>query len=253
MSGFEDDDVWWNLEYSLCLYQFEELAERGGPSDLLQDLCQRTVSHHPLPQQVSYISLWAVVFHMIRFHTRGAANKELLHGSSPLHRENKPQKGGICVANHTSPIDVVILANDGCYAMVGITYQQVNVSFISDVLMLWCLCCVLHFKQVGQIHGGLMGVIQRSMVRSCPHVWFERSEMKDRHAVTSRWDWWAQIHSCAFTSDVYRTWHHFCSSRTQLYAWRLTSRTESELIKKTTTTTKILFIVRYSNLWGQSM
>lgn len=71
-------------------------------------------------------------------------------------KENRPQKGGICVANHTSPIDIVILANDGCYAMVG------------------------------QIHGGLMGVLQRSMVRSCPHVWFERSEMRDRHAVTSR-------------------------------------------------------------------
>ncbi|XP_026210482.1 glycerol-3-phosphate acyltransferase 3 [Anabas testudineus] len=71
-------------------------------------------------------------------------------------RENRPQKGGICVANHTTPIDVVILANDGCYAMVG------------------------------QIHGGLMGIMQRSMVRSCPHVWFERSEMKDRHAVTNR-------------------------------------------------------------------
>uniref|UniRef100_A0A8C7GLA9 Glycerol-3-phosphate acyltransferase 3 n=1 Tax=Oncorhynchus kisutch TaxID=8019 RepID=A0A8C7GLA9_ONCKI len=71
-------------------------------------------------------------------------------------KENKPQKGGICVANHTSPIDIVILANDGCYAMVG------------------------------QSHGGLMGVIQRSMVRSCPHVWFERSEMRDRNAVTSR-------------------------------------------------------------------
>ncbi|XP_069369851.1 glycerol-3-phosphate acyltransferase 3 [Paralichthys olivaceus] len=71
-------------------------------------------------------------------------------------RENKPQRGGICVSNHTTPIDVVILANDGCYAMVG------------------------------QVHGGLMGVIQRSMVRSCPHVWFERSEMRDRHAVTSR-------------------------------------------------------------------
>ncbi|XP_060928126.1 glycerol-3-phosphate acyltransferase 3 [Limanda limanda] len=71
-------------------------------------------------------------------------------------RDNRPQKGGICVSNHTTPIDVVILANDGCYAMVG------------------------------QVHGGLMGVIQRSMVRSCPHVWFERSEMRDRHAVTSR-------------------------------------------------------------------
>lgn len=34
-------------------------------------------------------------------------------------RENRPQKGGICVANHTSPIDIVILANDGCYAMVS--------------------------------------------------------------------------------------------------------------------------------------
>uniref|UniRef100_A0A9R1SNE5 Glycerol-3-phosphate acyltransferase 3 n=2 Tax=Cyprinus carpio TaxID=7962 RepID=A0A9R1SNE5_CYPCA len=71
-------------------------------------------------------------------------------------KENRPKKGGICVANHTSPIDIVILANDGCYAMVG------------------------------QVHGGLMGVLQRSIVRSCPHVWFERSEMKDRHAVAKR-------------------------------------------------------------------
>ncbi|XP_071402491.1 glycerol-3-phosphate acyltransferase 3 isoform X1 [Centroberyx affinis] len=71
-------------------------------------------------------------------------------------KENRPQKGGICVANHTTPIDVVILANDGCYAMVG------------------------------QVHRGLMGIIQRSMLRSCPHVWFERSEMRDRQAVTSR-------------------------------------------------------------------
>ncbi|XP_066430453.1 glycerol-3-phosphate acyltransferase 3 [Eleutherodactylus coqui] len=71
-------------------------------------------------------------------------------------KENRPQKGGICVANHTSPIDIIILTNDGCYAMVG------------------------------QVHGGLMGVIQRAMARSCPHVWFERSEMRDRHLVTKR-------------------------------------------------------------------
>ncbi|XP_069486496.1 glycerol-3-phosphate acyltransferase 3 isoform X2 [Ambystoma mexicanum] len=79
-----------------------------------------------------------------------------LVGQLPNSRENKPKKGGICVANHTSPIDIIILANDGCYAMVG------------------------------QAHGGLMGVIQRAMVRACPHVWFERSEMKDRHLVTKR-------------------------------------------------------------------
>lgn len=79
--------------------------------------------------------------------------------SGTIHYHNKqyrPQKGGICVANHTSPIDVLILTTDGCYAMVG------------------------------QVHGGLMGVIQRAMVKACPHVWFERSEMKDRHLVTKR-------------------------------------------------------------------
>ena len=32
--------------------------------------------------------------------------------------ENKP-KGGICVANHTSPIDVLILACDNAYALVS--------------------------------------------------------------------------------------------------------------------------------------
>ncbi|XP_076845071.1 glycerol-3-phosphate acyltransferase 4-like [Brachyhypopomus gauderio] len=72
------------------------------------------------------------------------------------HSENKPKNGGICVANHTSPIDIIILASDGCYAMVG------------------------------QIHGGLMGIIQRSMVKACPHIWFERSEIKDRHLVAKR-------------------------------------------------------------------
>ncbi|EMP30387.1 Glycerol-3-phosphate acyltransferase 3 [Chelonia mydas] len=79
-----------------------------------------------------------------------------LVGQLPNSRENRPQKGGICVANHTSPIDVLILTNDECYAMVG------------------------------QAHGGLMGLIQRSTVKACPHVWFERSEMKDRHLVTKR-------------------------------------------------------------------
>uniref|UniRef100_A0A665VYA4 Phospholipid/glycerol acyltransferase domain-containing protein n=1 Tax=Echeneis naucrates TaxID=173247 RepID=A0A665VYA4_ECHNA len=79
----------------------------------------------------------------------------LPNGSLPA-GENKPKNGGICVANHTSPIDVIILASDGCYAMVG------------------------------QIHGGLMGVIQRSMVKACPHIWFERSEVKDRHLVAKR-------------------------------------------------------------------
>lgn len=105
------------------------------------------------------------------------------------------------MANHTTPIDVVILANDGCYAMVSVVDSSVLgcvcvpgcvfmcVCRCAFVCLYMCVCSVvlmLCCTQVGQIHGGLMGVIQRSMVRSCPHVWFERSEMKDRHAVTSR-------------------------------------------------------------------
>ena len=35
-----------------------------------------------------------------------------------LNRENMAKGGGICVANHTSPIDVLILACDNCYSMV---------------------------------------------------------------------------------------------------------------------------------------
>lgn len=33
--------------------------------------------------------------------------------------ENRPD-GGICVANHTSPIDILILASDNAYALVRV-------------------------------------------------------------------------------------------------------------------------------------
>jgi len=71
-------------------------------------------------------------------------------------RENKAAGGGICVANHTSPIDIIILGCDNCYAMVG------------------------------QMQGGFFGVMQRAMLRAEHHIWFQRSETKDRLAVTRR-------------------------------------------------------------------
>ncbi|XP_018561942.1 glycerol-3-phosphate acyltransferase 4 isoform X2 [Anoplophora glabripennis] len=69
--------------------------------------------------------------------------------------ENKP-KSGICVANHTSPIDVLILMCDNCYSLIG------------------------------QRHGGFLGLLQRALARASPHIWFERSETRDRHAVAKR-------------------------------------------------------------------
>lgn len=69
--------------------------------------------------------------------------------------ENRPLNG-ICVANHTSPIDVLMLMCDNCYSLIG------------------------------QRHGGFLGVLQRALARASPHIWFERAEAKDRLAVARR-------------------------------------------------------------------
>ncbi|XP_059173268.1 glycerol-3-phosphate acyltransferase 4-like [Physella acuta] len=77
-------------------------------------------------------------------------------GVITFHNRENIAKNGICVANHTSPIDVIILSCDNCYAMIG------------------------------QTHGGFLGVLQRSLARATAHIWFERSETKDRVLVAKR-------------------------------------------------------------------
>ncbi len=47
-------------------------------------------------------------------------------------RENKAKGGGICVANHTSPIDAILLACDNCYALVGVIKK-----FLASVSLLF--------------------------------------------------------------------------------------------------------------------
>lgn len=69
--------------------------------------------------------------------------------------QNRPLNG-ICVANHTSPIDVLMLMCDNCYSLIG------------------------------QRHGGFLGVLQRALARASPHIWFERAEAKDRILVAKR-------------------------------------------------------------------
>ncbi|PAV57308.1 hypothetical protein WR25_20382 [Diploscapter pachys] len=71
-------------------------------------------------------------------------------------RENRAMHGGICVANHTSPIDVMILSCDNCYAMIG------------------------------QRQPGFLGFLQHTLSKAEHHIWFERSEAADRKKVTQR-------------------------------------------------------------------
>jgi glycerol-3-phosphate O-acyltransferase 3/4 len=42
------------------------------------------------------------------------------------------------------------------------------------------------FLQVGQNQGGLFGFMQKSLSNAQDHIWFERSEMKDRLTVAKR-------------------------------------------------------------------
>ncbi|XP_045781683.1 glycerol-3-phosphate acyltransferase 3 isoform X2 [Maniola jurtina] len=72
------------------------------------------------------------------------------------HNSDYKPRNGICVANHTSPIDVLVLMCDSCYSLIG------------------------------QRHDGFLGLLQRALARASPHIWFERSEVKDRHAVARR-------------------------------------------------------------------
>ncbi|XP_061384929.1 glycerol-3-phosphate acyltransferase 3 isoform X3 [Danaus plexippus] len=69
---------------------------------------------------------------------------------------HRPRHNGFCVANHTSPIDVAVLSVNDCFSLIG------------------------------QRHDGFLGILQRALARASPHIWFERSEVKDRHAVARR-------------------------------------------------------------------
>ncbi|RZC33405.1 glycerol-3-phosphate acyltransferase 4, partial [Asbolus verrucosus] len=93
--------------------------------------------------------------------------------------ENKP-KSGICVANHTSPIDVLILMCDNCYSLVGCLLFDVIIARLNLSRVTSLIC------YIGQRHGGFLGILQRALARASPHIWFERSEVRDRHAVANK-------------------------------------------------------------------
>ncbi|XP_017073736.1 glycerol-3-phosphate acyltransferase 3 [Drosophila eugracilis] len=62
---------------------------------------------------------------------------------------------GICVCNHTSPLDVLALMCDANYSLTG------------------------------QVHTGILGILQRSLSRISPHIWFDRKELADREALST--------------------------------------------------------------------
>lgn len=70
-----------------------------------------------------------------------------------LHNVEHRPHTGICVCNHTSPLDVLMLM------------------------------CDVHYSLTGQRHDGILGVIQRVLARASPHMWFERRAMCERESL----------------------------------------------------------------------
>ena len=50
-----------------------------------------------------------------------------------------------------------------------------------------CFVCCHFWYQVGQRQPGLFGFIERTLAKTQDHIWFERTEMKDRLIVTRRY------------------------------------------------------------------
>ncbi|XP_052755232.1 glycerol-3-phosphate acyltransferase 4 isoform X4 [Galleria mellonella] len=58
--------------------------------------------------------------------------------------------------------------------------------FLVRYMFLLPLRVLIFVIGIGQRHGGFLGLLQRALARASPHIWFERSEVKDRHAVAKR-------------------------------------------------------------------
>jgi len=98
----------------------------------------------------NFMAKWATLF-AFRIIARGISAVVNYHN-----RENMAKGGGICVANHTSPIDAIILSCDRNYALIG------------------------------QMQGGIMGALQVALLKAQDHIFFERGEMNDRLLVVQR-------------------------------------------------------------------
>ncbi|KAJ8970806.1 hypothetical protein NQ314_001019 [Rhamnusium bicolor] len=211
-----------------------------------------------IPFESNYLFCWGYMpdngykrwlnrrFYMIAFRIISRS----LSGTIRIHNKQwRPAKGSVCVANHTSPYDVVILSVDNCYslvwwltlctALVGyvkpsdfkqrlnryvsimcfgilsraissvVTYHNeenkpkngicvANHTSPIDVLILMCDNC---YSLIGQRHGGFLGLLQRALARASPHIWFERSEVRDRHAVARSFEVGSIIYPVAIKYD----------------------------------------------------
>lgn len=52
-------------------------------------------------------------------------------------QEFRPHAAGICVANHTTPVDVVIMSTESCFSLVSALFSAVPQSPVAFLCCLW--------------------------------------------------------------------------------------------------------------------
>ena len=92
------------------------------------------------------------------------------------------------MANHTSPIDVVILSTDRSYALVEIItfttsiiitpiiiITTITTTIITTIIITTIIITTMMamITKVGQSHGGFLGLVQQTLSRAAAHIWFQ--------------------------------------------------------------------------------
>lgn len=95
---------------------------------------------------------------------------------------------GICVANHTTTLDAAILMQDRPYAILG----QIHGGFLGRFhVYSYLLFCYYLLKKdfityVILISNEFSGWLELSLSNFTKHVWFDRTEVRDRQYVVRR-------------------------------------------------------------------
>ena len=99
---------------------------RAGKGGAFQEVAELSNNHILLPGSVC-VCLILLVLTVLTLQVLGGAISAVI---TYHNTENRP-KGGICVANHTSPIDVCMLASDTAYALVYTIHGVYNIIFLN--------------------------------------------------------------------------------------------------------------------------
>lgn len=71
------------------------------------------------------------------------------------------------------------------YSSTG-SFIRIKLSYLKKPKKRHHILCFQVYAMIGQRHSGFMGMFQRALSRGSSHIWFERTEARDRAGVSER-------------------------------------------------------------------